>query len=358
MVEYSTHELADMHLVYEEANRNSREARRSYHERFPNRRLPAHALFQRLDARLRETGSLLPRRWDCGRPRTVRTVQFEEDVLDAIRDRPDTSTRVIARTQQTHHSNVFRVLQEEGLHPYKLHKVHHILPTDFPLRMDFCQWYVQQTLSIPEFPTIVLWTDEAMFTRDGMFNSHNSHVWDMDNPHAIIVRHHQHRFAVNVWCGVVGDHLIGPYILPSTLCGGNYRVFLHDVLPELLENVPLAGRQRIWFQHDGAPAHFDRGARALLNDIFGDRWIGRGEPLPWPPRSPDLTPLDFFVWGEMKRLVYETPVESAEDLVARVSAAAGTIGDMPEVFARTRQSVLRRCHLCLEVNGGHFQQRL
>ena len=60
----------------------------------------------------------------------------------------------------------------------------------------------------------------------------------------------------------------------------------------------------------------------------------------------------------MKRLVYETPVPTEEDLLARVIAAAGAIRDSPDVFARTRHSLLRRCQLCLDVNGGHFQQRL
>ena len=278
MADYSTQELADMHLVYGEAHQNSRAARRLYHARFPNRRLPSHVLFQRLDVRLRETGSLLPSAADRGRPRTVRTVQFEEGVLAAIRDSPSTSTRAIARPRHTHHTNVLRVLQEEGMHPFKLQKVHHILPTDFPLRAAFCQWYLQQTHANPQFPTLVLSTDEAIFTRVGVFNAHNSHVWDVDNPHAVLVQHHQHRFAVNVWCGIVGDHLIGPYILPPRLCGPMYRVFLRDVLPELLENVPLDTRRNMWFQHEGTPVHFDHGARAFLADVLDDRWIGRGVP--------------------------------------------------------------------------------
>ena len=90
-----------------------------------------------------------------------------------------------------------------------------------------------------------------------VFNSRNSHVWDFDNPHALFVAHHQHRFSVNVWCGIVHDHLIGPYILPVRLNGRTYHAFLSEVLPELLETVPLALRQEMWYQHDGAPAYFN-----------------------------------------------------------------------------------------------------
>ena len=92
---------------------------------------------------------------------------------------------------------------------------------------------------------------------------------------------------------------------------GNYII-----LPEMLENVPLQVRQRLWFQHDGAPAHFARDVREYHN-VFHNRWIGRGGSVQWPPRSTDLTPMDLFIWGEMKCLVYETPIDTPEELVAQ-----------------------------------------
>lgn len=66
----------------------------------------------------------------------------------------------------------------------------------------------------------------------------------------------------------------------------------------------------MWFQHDGASTHFARTVQNHLNQQFPAQWIGRGRPIKWPPRSPDLTPLDFFLWGYMKSLVYETPVDT------------------------------------------------
>ena len=69
-------------------------------------------------------------------------------------------------------------------------------------------------------------------------------------------------------------------------------------------------------------------------------------------------PLDFFLWGEMKLLVYKTPVISAEDIVARINVAAASIAETPGLLGRTRQSLIRRCRLCLEVHGGHFENRL
>ncbi|KAJ4436812.1 hypothetical protein ANN_16944 [Periplaneta americana] len=61
-------------------------------------------------------------------------------------------------------------------------------------------------------------------------------------------------------------------------------------------DTPLINRQHIHFLHDGAPAHFSRTARRYLDRRFPDRRIGRGGPIAWPPCSPDLNPLDFYLW--------------------------------------------------------------
>ncbi|GBN74260.1 hypothetical protein AVEN_73201-1 [Araneus ventricosus] len=71
---------------------------------------------------------------------------------------------------------------------------------------------------------------------------------------------------------------------------------------------------------------------ALLQCHISARWIGRGGPVAWPPRSPDLNPLDFFFWGHMRSLVCETPVDSAEDLVARIVVVADKINTTPEIL--------------------------
>ena len=114
---------------------------------------------------------------------------------------------------------------------------------------------------------------------------------------------------------------------------GNYIIFIRDIVPKMLENVPLQVRQRLWFQHDGVPAHTDLDVREYLNEVYPNRWIGRGGPVQRPPRSPDLTPMDFFIWGKMKSLVYETPIETPEELVARVAEAAAIIRET-QSFAR------------------------
>ena len=52
----------------------------------------------------------------------------------------------------------------------------------------------------------------------------------------------------------------------------------------------------------------------------------------------------------MKCLLYETPIDTPEELVARLAEAAAII--------REAQSFARRYQLCINVNGRHFQQLL
>jgi len=70
--------------------------------------------------------------------------------------------------------------------------------------------------------------------------------------------------------------------------------------------------------HDGAPAHFSLLVRQHLDEMFPGKWVGRGGPIAWPPRSPDLNPLDFFLWGYAKSLVYSSAVDNVETLRNRL----------------------------------------
>ncbi|GBM62951.1 hypothetical protein AVEN_160231-1 [Araneus ventricosus] len=110
--------------------------------------------------------------------------------------------------------------------------------------------------------------------------------------------------------------------------------------------------------HDGAPAHFNIDVRNYLNATFRARWIGNDGPVSWPPRSPDLSSLDYFLWGHLKSLVYATPVDSGEDLVARISVAAARVREIPGIFESVRQSLHRRCQACINVGGRNFEELL
>jgi len=75
---------------------------------------------------------------------------------------------------------------------------------------------------------------------------------------------------------------------------------LKDELPKQLEDVPLAKRIAMYFQHNGATFLYTRLVRQYHSDTFPNRWIVFGSTINRPPRSPLLTPLDYCLWGLMK----------------------------------------------------------
>src|SRR5580765_6641648 len=98
----------------------------------------------------------------------------------------------------------------------------------------------------------------------------------------------------------------------------------------MLEDIPLARLVDMYFQQDGAPPHYSRLVTEHLNLTFPGRWIGRGGPINWPARSPDLTPLDFYLWGHLKEKVYHDRPTTPENMKERIRNACRDI--RPEIL--------------------------
>jgi hypothetical protein len=77
---------------------------------------------------------------------------------------------------------------------------------------------------------------------------------------------------------IIDDYLLDPYLLPLRLTADIYLTFLQETLPELLEVVCLEDRREIWFQHDGAPAHF--------TNVVREYW----QQMDWTSRPNNLAP--------------------------------------------------------------------
>ena len=131
-----------------------------------------------------------------------------------------------------------------------------------------------------------------------------------------------------VWAGMTQTHLFGPYFFDGSV---NQNSYLHMINDWLIPQLRNAGIQKdVWFQQDGAPAHFTLAVRQRLDEVFGNRWIGRGsdnhpEPLPWPPRSPDLTTPDNALWGYINEKVRRQRYVTTDDLQNAVRAAFQTV---------------------------------
>ncbi|GBN56080.1 hypothetical protein AVEN_168128-1 [Araneus ventricosus] len=126
---------------------------------------------------------------------------------------------------------------------------------------------------------ILIFSDEATFHLSGEVNRHNVRVWGTELPH-IIVEQERDSTKANVFA-ISETKLHGPFF------------FLE--------------------QADRAPPHWRTIACDFLNRELPHCWIGRAglddvPLLPWPLRSPDLTPRDFFLWDYVKDKVYALPM--------------------------------------------------
>ncbi|GFV68357.1 DUF4817 domain-containing protein [Trichonephila clavipes] len=142
-------------------------------------------------------------------------------------------------------------------------------------------------------------SDEAHFWLNGYVNKQNCRIWSEANPQ-VYVETLLHPEKLTFWCALLAGGIIGPYFFKNNEC-----------------------HNELWFQQDGATCHTARATIDLLKDTFGDRIISCFGPVNWPPRSCDLTPLDYFLWCYVKSLVYaEKPqtLDHLEDNIRRVIA--------------------------------------
>ena len=300
--------------------------------------------------RFHDTGTVSDRR-RSGRPPTVSSEENVTVVLASLEKSPIRSQRKLAAEFDISQSSVCTILKKYKYHPYKIHLLHELEPGDFDRRLDFCDWAQGQVDQDDNFPHQIIFSDEATFHLSGAVNRHNSRYYSTENPHWSQEHYSQRDPKVNVWAAIWDNKIIGPYFIDGNLTGLKYLDLLQNVvLPPILNEVD---NFRPWFQQDGAGPHFAIIVRNWLNDNFPDRWIGRSGPVAWPPRSPDLSPLDFFFWGYLKSRVYinrpRTLVELKDAIVRETATiSAGMLSNVLREFEA-------RIGHCVVAGGQQFE---
>ena len=263
--------------------------------------------------------------------------------------------RLSARTgipRATVHRAVRQVLR---LHPYKLQLVQSLHRGDKRRRVEFSQWLLQKWSSA-SFRKGLIVSDEANFYLSGTVNKQNCPVWGLENPHITLESDIQSPH-LTVWCGLCSRGIIGPYFFfegghSVTVTSSRYRCMLEDfLLPELRRK--RISRRKAWLQQDGATPHTALSVLNFLQSKFPGKVISKGGDFRWPPRSPDLSPLDFFLWGYLKTEVYRTPPRSLRELKRRIIAA---LRATPlEAIKNALNALPLRCLQCRRRRGGHIE---
>lgn len=140
--------------------------------------------------------------------------------------------------------------------------------------------------------------DEVTIHVRGKVNTHNCRIWVLqDWRDSVELQRDSPK--VNVSCALSNHKMYWPlFFAESTIASAVHLKMLENWLwLRLTENFPQVF---IHVQPDAAPRHCRQQGRQFLLDQLQGRWIG---PVPWPPRSPDLIPLDFF-WADVKEHVY------------------------------------------------------
>ena len=158
-----------------------------------------------------------------------------------------------------------------------------------------------------------------------------------------------HSEKIGVWCGMSRRCIIGP---PSSSMQASQQLYIYGNLQHICKSTGRWGTLN-WIFPAGRSdiRHFIRqhGRNSVL--YRRPRRFGL-----WPPRSPDLTPPDYFLWGYLKGRVYRNKPRSTDALKANITEEIQAV--TADVLARTFQNMARRVRSCLDANGDHFQYML
>ena len=239
---------------------------------------------------------------------------------------------------------------------------HELKQADFDRRTAFSQWLINKTRNNPHFLQNLVIGDEAGFAMNGKVSSQNVRKYaPRGEAPELFYDVNESREKLTVWMGLVGNGtIIGPFFFGGTVNGANYLELLNEqVLPELfdtfIDQFENGHFTRLWWAQDGAPAHRSDEIREFLTEFFQRRIIALHHPREWPPRSPDLTPCDYFLWGYLKEKVFRTPPADIIDLRIRITQECDQLKQNRPFVRRAVRDMIKRANICLERNGGHVE---
>ena len=316
------------------------EVRRQWSNHFSSQ-APDERTISNIVTKFKQTGSVLdlPR---SGRSRSVRTQETIKKVENLIQDRPNISVSSGALGLEISRSSFYRTIKELGFRPFKPCAAIDLSDDDFDRRQEFCESMIDRIKAEPGILDKIIWSDESEFKLNGTINRHNCRYWASTNPHELL-RRSQYAEGIMVWCGITSSGIIGPYFFEENVTGISYLKMLQDYV------WPQVKQKRMYFQQDGAPAHYSLQVREWLDKKFPNRWIGRRGPIEWPARSPDLTPPDFFLWGYLKNIIYKDKPSNPTELRNRIATACAEIDNI--MCDHVCKSVVKRFERCRDAGG-------
>ena len=292
---------------------------------------------------------------NSGRRRSARNEETIDTVKARIAD-PTVSLRKLVGQVGISIGSLHTIMKKDlGLKPYKMLEAQELKRGDQKKRWDFCK-KVKGMISSKELdPGNIIFTDESHVYLTSSPNKQNTRLWLSKKPE-IRSQVPLHSEKVTVWCGFNAKKVFGPFFYEDsetekavTVTKERYTDMLAQIFLEESESVDSG----TVFQQDGAPAHTSRMAMEFLKNRFPTRVISKNSDFLWPPRSPDLNPLDFFFWGFMKQKIKEANPRSLDEIKTSIASFVNSITE--EMLQRVNRQFCSRVTRCIQARGGLFE---
>lgn len=315
-----------------------------------NKEAPPARTIRHWKTRFLETLSVCPRSTSHDNHPNKTPDNIEENIIQAFGDGIFRSQRDGARQSNVSVSTINRVLKNHKLKPYKYTMVQQLQEDDRPRRLEFCQLVLNRG---KEWMQRIIFSDEATLHLNGSINCHNMFYYAMENEHRYQEKPQKSQ-AITIWAFIPYDGRIRFRIIHETMNGTRYLDIVRDIVVPTLQTMRYIHHL---YQQDGASVHWSLAVREMLNTNLGGRWIGRSGPIAWPPRSPDLSVNDFWLWGYLRDNVYRQPrAETLPELAERCEEFLQAIDH--NIVKAAFENFYKRCTLCIQQNGGHIEHLL
>ena len=282
-------------------------------------------------------------------PKTRKSSGKREDakkqIESMIAEFPNLSIRKMSSASSVSTTLVFHILHDDlHLKPYKYHDWHKLEVHDYDKRLEFAQWFLKLPLKAKFF---FICTDEAYFYLTIPINKQNNRLWSDSCPYEGIETPLQDE-KVLVWCAISAEKIYGPYFFSESVNQYNYLSMLKNYFwPKLIRTKES---NLYYFQQDGATPHTANNVQTWLTTKFGSKFVNKKM---WPPRSPDLNPCDYYLWGYLKSKVYNPLPKNLDELKENIS------NEVRKITKETLNSVFlnleKRCNLIISAQGGHIE---
>lgn len=275
-----------------------------------------------------------------------RTPEMIADVAARIQRSPKKSVRRLSQETDFSYGTCHKILKKDlHLYPYKITVVQELLPPDPVTRREYCQWFMNN-LNNNNTLDLTFFSDEAWFHLSGYVNKQNMRTWSSENPHEFI-ESPLHSQKIGVWMAVSRRRIIGPTFFEGTVNAERYRRNLLEPFFQSLHDDELTHG---YFQQDNATAHKTRETLALIHEFYDDRVVQ------FPPRSPDLTILDYFIFPHLKNNVFKNRPQNLDELRDAIINACNNIN--VQMLENAFENMQTRINRCIVAGGEHFEHLL